>query len=144
MTRGSVTISGLRELEGKMRQLPEAVRAEALKAAMEKAAAPIVAAAKANAPVLTGEVRASIGTTKPKLTAERVTIQVQPGSGFFIGDQYYAGFLEFGHFLGRRGKPGRPFVEPKPFLRPAVDSQGQTAVNIIVDEIALTVQAVFG
>lgn len=137
-----VKIEGLNELRVKLLRIPEAIRNEALKSIMVNAAQPIVAAAQANAPVLTGELRASIGTLKPKIKDGTISIQIVPGSGFFVGDQYYAGFIEFGHFLGKRGLAGRKFIPPHPFMRPAADAHGMDAVNFIVDGIRHIVRGV--
>jgi HK97 gp10 family phage protein len=141
---GGIKIEGLSELNRKLGMIPDAIRIKALKSLMEHAAQPIVEAAKANAPVLTGELRASIGTTRPKEKDGTISIQVQPGEGFFFGDEYYAGFIEFGHHLGKRGTLGRKFIEPKPFLRPAVDSQGENAIGVMVDGVGNIVAGVMG
>lgn len=86
-------------------------------------------------------------------------VKVTIGQGDFIGKTFYGAFLEYGHFLGKRKsnrslgvKKGkrltiaqrlelrklnetRAWVEPRPFMRPAVDAKRKQAVNLITERI---------
>jgi HK97 gp10 family phage protein len=141
---GGLRIEGLESMFRALAALPDKVKESLVGGVLSEAAKPIVAAAKAKVPVDTGELRASIHATTPRVRGGKINIQILPGAGFFHGDQYYAGFLEYGHYQGSR-KLGdrRTFIPARPFLRPAADEQRGAAVSIVVTGLNSGLQGAF-
>lgn len=143
-----IRIEGLDELRDVLtRTLPENLRGKAVQATLAKAAAPIIRAAKALAPVDTGRLRRAIYSFRNRQstrTYESRLISVRRGNraAKTNRDAFYWKFVEFGH-LTRRSKEGPPtFVPPKPFMRPAFEGQKYTALQIIQDQMRAQIERV--
>jgi HK97 gp10 family phage protein len=127
----SVHVEGLRELQKALSELPKATATNVVRKALEDAAAPVAAAAKALAPVASGELRSSViagtklsrrqkkvhrqwaGTTPVKTPAGW---RNQPAKEVFVfagaGTNPHAHLQEF----------GTADLPPQPFMRPAWDA----------------------
>ena len=145
----SVMFDGLEEVRASFDRLPDAVKNRVQKFAMKKAAAPVMAKARANAPVRSGKLRDSIVVRplKRKRKSRVIGVKVGPSAGLYKGDEYYAAFIEFGYeateryqdsrgrwHSKKRGTATTP-VEAKPFLRPALDQTKDEASRIFRVEI---------
>lgn len=64
---------------------------------------------KADAPVKSGATRDAVKVKAAKRSKNRVAIAVSIGMGWFKGTTFYAGFVEFGHKIGKRGYQLRHF-----------------------------------
>ncbi len=146
-----VTVKGLDQLQKFLDQLPAKIEKNVMRGALRAGAKPVLAAAKANAPVATpsaenqrlyglhsGALRDSIRISV-SVKGGKVTAAVKAGKG----DVYYARFVEYGTrahkiaaankgFLGFANRYYKsvehPGSGPRPFMRPALDSQATAAV----------------
>lgn len=133
---GGMSVTGLEKMLKVLGSLPDSVKESLVGGVLEAAAEPIVRAAKSKAPVETGELRASIHSTKPRVSGGKIKCKILAGAGFFQGDIFYSGFIEFGHYQGSRSLgTNRPFISPRPFMRPAADEQRDSAISQMVDGI---------
>lgn len=114
-------LTGDKELDRKFQELPAKVEKKVLREALRPAAKIILAQAKSNAPVLTGNTKESLkvrAAKRSRRTKNYVGIQVVTGKDFFQGQTFYAAFEEFGHRIGprrlgdaRKQFPGVHFIE---------------------------------
>ena len=111
----TVRISGLDELERKLKELPKQFAKKAVRKALKAGAEPIVTEMETLAPKRTGFLSQHIGT-KIKLTPKETagTIRIGPSSNAF-----YAMFLEF----------GTSKMSAQPFMRKAFENQKQRALQ---------------
>jgi len=114
----SIEVRGLKELERKLRRLPEAVAGEALKRAMEKAAEPLEKSMKDKAPVKTEALKKSVQTDTVKDSRSEVQVNVGPS-------KFYSHMIEFGTTHSRA----------IPFIRPAFDAEKERVVRIFSSEL---------
>lgn len=104
------TIEGLPEVTAKLREFEPRVARKQLAKATRAAAKMVLAACKQLVPILTGalgkslRVRAKVRTRKNK---NDIGASVTTGKGWFKGDTYYGGFIEF----------GTEHIEAREFLR---------------------------
>jgi HK97 gp10 family phage protein len=134
----TVNVKGLAELQKLLDTLPAKLEANAMRAALAAGARVIRDEAKANVPVKTGTLRAGL---KVSTRSRRgvVTATVKAGGKH----AYLANWIEFGtaaHFIKPKTAKSlfiaglfsngvaHPGVQPKPFMRPALDSQAGAAV----------------
>ena len=121
-------VSGLRELQGALQQLPLNIAKNVLRGSVNAGAAVIRAQAKSNAPQYTGEVsdgHPPPGTLKRSIYTKRIAERCdQFKQVFFVGvrkgkkyqrqgkgghlsqDAFYASWVEYGHFFAPPGKHG--------------------------------------
>lgn len=127
------TVKGLRELERKLRKLPDKLAGQALNFALRKAAKPVQDEAMRLVPRKSGVLQRSIVIRKQRSSNPRNHAQMNVGvrknakSG---GDPYYWRFVEFG-FTKRDGS----FYPARPFLRPALERTHREATRIFADEL---------
>jgi len=115
-------VEGLSELEKVMEQLPASLNRKVLNAALKKAAAPIVKAARKRIPRDSGDSARNFKarvTPKSQMQWERAGVTIS-GTKDKKGRDYILRFIEFGtEKMGAR-----------PFFRPAIDSKQSEAINI--------------
>jgi HK97 gp10 family phage protein len=137
-------IKGGVELLRKLEQFPRTVQRKLLRQAIRDGARPILAAAKANCPVGTGELKKSLRLRVRKKTKPGTyAVQIQAGKyGEFKGDQFYAAFVELGHRVGSR-KLGnaRAMVPANPFMRRAADTTKDRAGRIVGESLGRRIEA---
>jgi len=143
-------VKGLKELNRFLQQLPEKVEKNIMRGAMRAAAKPVMAEAKANAPtgepsdtakrryrVYNGALRDSIRISsrldrRNKQVKARIIVG---GKSKKTGaDVFYPHIIEHGsapHSVrkGGKGPVTHPGMRPKPFMRPALDSQAGEAIK---------------
>jgi HK97 gp10 family phage protein len=153
MSRVVVSVSGLRQLEAALKELPKATARNVLKRTLVKAGEPIAQRARENAPVRTRQLQQSIVVSpriKNKVGNAEYAAAMRAGLGKAIATQAMrdarrgarASFAEmyvgptaregwYGHFVefGTRNMAARPF------MRPAWDSEQQTVLEIIKVEL---------
>lgn len=123
-----VRVDGLRELKEALEELPKATSTNVLKRALTKAAEPIETMAAAHAPMLTGHLKRSfnIGTKlsrrQSSLNQKQSKVELYVGPGPLV----QAITQEFGTKTNRA----------QPFMRPAWDSQKNTALGLIKTNLA--------
>ena len=153
-----VQVSGLKELDLALGQLPKATAKNVLKRTLEKACAPIVDEAKQLAPVRTGALRDSIvASTKNKNNvgnaeyaaamrdglgkeaagaALRQARHDAKGEGsfveMFVGPARGKGVIRYAHIV----EFGSINDSPHPYMRPAWDARKDEALSLIKGELA--------
>jgi len=126
--RKAVKLTGLRELENALAELPKATGKNVARRTLKKAAAPIERDAAANAPELSGSLRSDV-KTGTRLTRRQSAMARKAGKSsveIHVGVSDPAGVqTEFGN----------DHQEPEPWLRPAWDSNQGRALDTIASEL---------
>jgi HK97 gp10 family phage protein len=148
-----IKLEGGAALDRKLRSLPVAVAKTIMRKALRTGGKPILKAARAKVPVLTGATRRAIKLrTLRSRSRGSIAVAISVGAkDFYKGDQFYAAFLEFGHRIGKRstslraykrrtGEDPRGEVPPRPFLRPAMDENADAAVAAIGSELGALIE----
>ncbi|MER2537640.1 MAG: HK97-gp10 family putative phage morphogenesis protein [Azonexus sp.] len=147
-----VEIAGLSSLNDFLQQLPAKVEQNIMRSAMRKGQNVIKKAAarqlESNGSIKTGALKKSI---KVSVSARYGKIKATVKAG--DSTAFYAHMVEFGHFSRGKGQglkggfrskkaqraalkaSGAKFVAPKPFMRPAFDSNSITAINTVAEAI---------
>lgn len=128
-------VQGLKELNDKLAQLPARLEKNILRGAIRAGAMPIVEDARRRAPVLSsldprrvfGALAKSIRAIGVQMKNGMLTGGVRAGGSASVGrgkakleaDAFYARFVEFGTVK----------MAARPFLRPAIDSKTQAAID---------------
>lgn len=145
--RGVIRMRGAKELGEALKAFGPAMEKKVLRKAMRDSAKPILADAKARAPVSSydgpmgkkgekadirrmkkagvhypGMLRDSLKILSIKRNrAGRVGVVISTAKGFFKGETFYGAFIEF----GTRNMAARPFI------RPAFDSQRAQSIRVV-------------
>lgn len=120
-----LNVVGLRLIEKKLKLLEPKIAKGIVRKNLRAAAKPILKAAKANCPVLTGRLRKSLKIRVLKKRKSSYALQVSPSKGWAKGEEFYGGFVEFGTV----DMPAQPFV------RPAFDVHKKSSQKILIDGI---------
>ena len=144
----TMELVGFEQLQRALAKLPDKyLKSEARKSSYE-AMQPILHAARAKVPVNTGTLAASLKITGFRSRNWRFSILTIAGDAtghLFQGKVFYAGMVEWGHRIGHRSLGDkRAEVPARPFLRPALDEQAQTAIGILRERLIEAVRAFFG
>jgi HK97 gp10 family phage protein len=114
----SLDLSGLEQIGQKLDRLDNNVRKNIARKALRAGLKPILTEAKRNAPVghylypseqarrRAGSLVRSIAIRSGRSTRDSVALRVGLGKKWFVGDQFYAAFLEFGWRPGKRSGAG--------------------------------------
>lgn len=141
----TIQVKGLADLQKFLDQLPAKLEQNVLRGALRAAAKPVMEAAKQNVlPVgepsdtnkrlyklYAGALRDSIRLSARIDRKRRMVVASVKAGGKSAktgADVFYSDMVEFGtrqHIIGDGVHPG---VRPRPFMRPALDSQAQSAV----------------
>ena len=141
----NVNVKGLSELQAFLDQLPAKIEANIMRSAMRAGANVILKEARANVPEKTGLLRAGLKvSTRSRRGVVTATIRAG-GKHAYIGK-----FVEYGtaaHFIKpkkakslfiagiMRNGVDHPGAAPKPFMRPALDSQAGAALEAVGEAI---------
>lgn len=107
MASGTFEIVGAQALGKQLEGLTDKLRGSVIRKALKRAADPIHRAALIKVPEKTGALAdALIVTTfwNKRAGTLGATIGVSPKSAYFKKNQFYAGFVEYGHRIGKRIK----------------------------------------
>lgn len=161
MSIQTVKVEGLRELDAALGELKKGTARAVLRRVLNKAAEPMRAAAEQMAPVRTGKLKSKIitssnlgagsagkaafaevmkaGGTKSAARGALVSANRDAGEGSFA--QVYIG-PSTKAFYGMYSEFGTSKQKPRPFMRPAFDSQKGVSLDMIrkllADEISAT------
>lgn len=92
----AVIITGVDEIDRKLSRFEQSVQKKAIRKATREAAKVILEDARQRVPVDTGALRKSLRVRSLKRSRVRQGHQVMTGEGFFKGDTFYGGFVEYG------------------------------------------------
>ena len=148
-------VTGAKEMEAKLRTMGKKAGNAYLKEALREAAKPVLSTMKSYAPKKSGVLERAIRIRAGRSGKGKVSVLVGPGRKFFTGKAYYAGFVNFGHFIGRRlagkfsskakyheasVKAGKKFVPGKHFVERAYDASKGAAEGIAVKKLGELIQ----
>lgn len=143
---GGVIVTGDRELDRLLATLPAKLQKKLSRQATRKAAKNIVLPeAKARVPEDTGDLADSLKVQAIKRSRNKIGHMVTTKDGFYKGDQFYGGFIEFGT-KERKHKSGKDVGQIRPhefsFLRPAIyDNEERIKAEYVNDVRQLIVEA---
>ncbi|MDD2742328.1 MAG: HK97 gp10 family phage protein [Rhodocyclaceae bacterium] len=140
-----VHVKGLSELQAFLDQLPAKMEANIMRSALRAGAKVVAAEAKRNVPIEHGDLRDSIRVSA-RLKGGKVTSTIKAGNK----KAWYWRFVEFGtaaHTI--KSKDGgvlrfasgiyksvdHPGAKSHPFMRPALDSQTDAAIQAVGEQI---------
>lgn len=134
---GTLSVTGLKEIDELLKGLPEQLKHRILQDAHADAAKPLINSAESKVPVKTGGLRRSIGAVKPSIKKAREIGLVKIGprrGGRYEG--YHGHLIEFGHRIVT--KKGRIIgaTRPNPFMEPAFNSTKDQVKSNIAESIA--------
>lgn len=111
--------------------------------ALRQVSKPVLADAKANCPVDSGDLKRSLKLRSMRRSRTRIGLQVATGKKWFSGSTYYGAFVELGYHRGKRGTGGRVKVEGQEFVKrayekhqPTIEQAWVAATRGLVDEAA--------
>jgi hypothetical protein len=150
-----VSVSGFRELDQALAQLPKAIARNVLKRTLAKAAEPIAEAARQAVPVDQGDLKASISVSpriKNKVGSSEFSAAMRAGLGkdaavramrdarraggssfaeTHIGPAAKKGVIRYAHLV----EFGTAKMPAEPYMRPAWDAEKESALRIIRAEL---------
>ena len=162
-----IEIKGAVDVQKALDELPKTVSTRLAKAALRFGARPLVLAARTNAPKLSGLMARNIRFFIPKQSQKGVIYGVlsirkrklsgaNHRAGLQAEDPFYGGWVEAGHFMGKRLKgrfkdrsgrwdrakyhrmslaAGRQWVEGRHFLERAADTAGGAASTAVAEKL---------
>lgn len=140
-----IAIGGLSELHRMLQDLPAKVEANVLRGGIRAGSKVLEDAVKEAVPVRLGDLRDSI---KVKTTSRRGTVQAVISAG--NQKVFYAKWVEFGtaqHYIKPKNRKSlffagiakevvdHPGATPNPFMRPALDTSAEPAVQAMAEYI---------
>lgn len=134
-----VIITGDKELDALLAGLPAKLQKKLSRQATRRAAKNIVLPeAKARVPVDTGDLEDSLTVRAIPRSRSRIGHMVATRDGFFKGDQFYGGMIEFGT-KERKHKSGKQVGAIQPhkfaFLRPAIYDNEERIKEMYVKDV---------
>lgn len=131
--RGSVRISGLKELDEALGQLPKATGKAVLRRTAIRALAPVIAEAKRRVPVDEGDLRDSLKITT-KLSKRQQRLHNKAIAAGKATVQLFAGpaALPHAHLV----EFGTANMSPQPYMRPAWDTKKDEVLELVRTELA--------
>ncbi len=118
-------------LDRKLKSMPVKIARGIQRKAARRAAKPVLAAARANMPAKSGQLKKSLKIRSYKSRKKGIYgVRVMTGKKWFKGDQFYAAFVEF----------GTRFQAPKHPLKRAAQSTKSVAQKILVEELRLLIR----
>jgi HK97 gp10 family phage protein len=156
----TVHVSGLEGIRQALNSvIPAHFQGAALQKALAAAAKPIIADAKARAPVLTGTLRGDIYsfkdlTSSPTHEIRGISVRTGKRATKKQGDAFYWVWIEYGHgeitttTFKSLGTPAKGFFgttvkayPAHPFMRPAYEAQKQAALQVFEDAMRKQITA---
>lgn len=130
--KGKVSITGLKELEKALAELPQSTGRSVLRRTGIKALAVVISAAKANVPVDEGKLRDSLRVTtrlseRQRRVHRRLVADGKASVELFAG----AEALPHAHLV----EYGTVNMAPRPFMRPAWDEKKHEVLDLIKGEL---------
>jgi HK97 gp10 family phage protein len=140
---GSLTIRGNRELGIALERLPKRVFARVMRPAVNAALTPINKAAKRKAPKETGALQASLGKKVRQFPATGTTwgaVGPRDDPKFRRPDPTHPNRPRRPIFYAHIVEAGTRTQAAQPFLRPALDEQGDAALHILYTKTAAGIE----
>ncbi len=126
----TATLTGDKLLDRKLAQMDRKVQNKMVRDGLKAGLQPILDEAKANAPVKRGLLKRSLKIRGAKRRRGTIGRAIITKEGFFKGEAFYAGFVEF----------GTKFIKPRKFIKRAFDRRKQQALDTTRREMAKAVR----
>ena len=144
---GGVIVTGIEELDKALKEFPANVQKAMAKKGTKKAAKDIVLPdAISRVPVDTGDLEDSLTVRAIKRTRGKIGHMVTTKEGFFKGDQFYAGFIEFGTKERTHKSSGKSVGAIQPhyhaFLRPALYENRDKINELFADVLRAEIRTI--
>ena len=134
----SIAISGLTELEQKLKNLPIKLRKQMMRKALRAGGKIILSAAKENSPVRSGLLQSQLKLRTGKNKRGYMSVRIGTGKKGDPGPAYYSSFIELGW------KRGGHQIAPNPFLKRASDSAKDRAGRAVTDSLKQQIESAAG
>ena len=125
---GDFQVTGVEKLNRELERLPYRIQKNVSAVALRKGARLIVKAARAKVPVLSGNLKKSLGSKMERVLRGEMPV-IQIGARRKIRGAKHAHLVEFGH-------GGPKAARPYPFLEPAIRETSGAALKAIRDELS--------
>lgn len=144
-------MTGMKELQEALRQLDKKMANNVVRKSLRAGAKVTLEAIRGSAPRKTGRMAKAFAVTRGSVRKDRVIVNVQVAKKWFVGDLFYAGFVEFGWHVGKRSKDlikhqarlrrgkkslltdSRRLVQGKHFVEAAASATAGAAISAIVE-----------
>lgn len=124
-------VLGVRRIDKALADLEPKIQKKILRDGLKAGAKIVADEAKLKVPVDSGDLKKSIKVRAGKRAGRgKIRRTVVTGKGFFKGQEFYGGFVEF----------GTRKMRARPFMRPAYEAKKKQAKNASIDEINRLVQ----
>ena len=135
MPVGTISLEGARELIAKLERFTPDVSKRIMTQALRRAAEPILAQARSNAPGT--RIKRSLKIRAGKSSSKGVSVLVTTRAGDFKGHEFFAGFLEYGtkERVQKKAKRRTGKVAARHFMKEAFESRKGEAEALIADEL---------
>ena len=143
-----ISLTGDKELQNILKELPIKLQKKLVKRSMKKAMNIVLVDAKRRAPKDSGQLKGSLKNQAGRGKKGTIRQEVRTKEGFFKGDQFYAGFIEFGFkklpavrlpngqlITSKRGTAGFTKIPARPFLRPALKENEAKVLKVFIKEV---------
>ena len=147
----SFKIEGLKELDAALAELPKATGKNVMRRVARKALEPVIKAAKPYAPVNKGKLRQSLAVSTKLSKRQAALARREEAAEGKASITVYAGaaalphahLMEFGTKARVQKKTGKSTgsVKPRPFMRPAWDSQRDNVLKIFTGDMMKEIEA---
>ncbi len=127
----TVTITGLSATRQALEQLPLKVEKRILRKGIREGAKVMLSAARADAPSLSGATRRNVKIRGGRSKPGTIGLSVGVAAKDFAGPTFYAGFVIYGHRIGKRALGDRRKLVPADnFLSRAYEETKDEAVAV--------------
>ena len=129
-----MTVTGLKQTEARLKDLEKKTTKSLGRKALRAGAKVILAAARADAPVVTGRTKKNIMIRSARSKRGSLALSVGVDYRDYTGDTFYASFVLYGHRVGsRKLGDNRKMIKANNFLQRALDSSGPAAADTIME-----------
>ena len=92
----AITIQGAVEISKALRKLPERIAKKVVRQSIREGLKPVKNAVRTEAPYLTGRTKKAVKIKAWKRKKWRIGASVRIGAGDYLGETYYAAFVQYG------------------------------------------------
>jgi HK97 gp10 family phage protein len=145
----TLSVRGDKAIMRRLKELPRNLRKRALQTAARTAMKPVLAAARSGLPTASGALRKAIKSKSwPKNRKGLVGQRVVISDRWFVGDEFYGAFQEFGWKTGKRQSSKdkqvkeRKQILGKHFIEAAFQTKGETAMRTFLTEVPKAIEKV--
>lgn len=130
-----MSVTGFKETAAALKELDRKATKSLGRKALRAGAKVLLAAARTEAPELTGRTRKNIKIRGGRSRAGSLSLSVGVSAKDFSGEAFYASFVLFGHRVGsRKLGDNRRMIPANNFLERAYEASGQNAADTVMEQ----------